>query len=186
MRALGDPAELSEERRLAYVGITRAKERLYVTRSLMRASWGQPVSNPESRFLQEIRSISSTGGVLSPSGRRGVSGDRRAVSSAIRRGEAGRGGSSSWSPDPARRGGSRSVVNYEVGDRNNHPKYGLGKVISKQGSGPAERLVIDYGREWADDVHGHRAARRQTLTAGRRKRLTRRGEALSGWIGSAG
>ena len=37
------------------------------------------------------------------------------------------------------------MVNYEVGDRNNHPKYGLGKVISKQGSGPAERLVIDYG-----------------------------------------
>ena len=43
MRALGDPAELSEERRLAYVGITRAKERLYLTRSVTRASWG-PVS----------------------------------------------------------------------------------------------------------------------------------------------
>ncbi|HMS74634.1 UvrD-helicase domain-containing protein [Gordonia sp. (in: high G+C Gram-positive bacteria)] len=145
MRALGDPAELSEERRLAYVGITRAKERLYVTRSLMRASWGQPVSNPESRFLQEIpqhlldwrrtepkrsarREWGSSGGVFGDSS-----------------GRAGRGGSSSWSPDPARRGGSRSVVNYEVGDRNNHPKYGLGKVISKQGSGPAERLVIDYG-----------------------------------------
>ncbi|HSA40619.1 MAG TPA: UvrD-helicase domain-containing protein, partial [Mycobacterium sp.] len=53
-RALGDAAELSEERRLAYVGITRARERLYVTRAIMRAAWGQPVENPESRFLQEI------------------------------------------------------------------------------------------------------------------------------------
>ena len=143
MRALGDPAELSEERRLAYVGITRAKERLYVTRSLMRASWGQPVSNPESRFLQEIpqhlvdwrrtepkrqarREWASTGGVFGDSPGRAQR------------------GSSSWSPDPARRT-SRSVVNYEVGDRNNHPKYGLGKVVSKEGSGPTERLVIDYG-----------------------------------------
>ena len=54
MRALGDPAELSEERRLAYVGITRARRRLYVSRAVLRSSWGQPVTNPESRFLQEI------------------------------------------------------------------------------------------------------------------------------------
>ena len=54
MRALGDPAELSEERRLAYVGITRARQRLYVTRAKVRSSWGQPMMNPESRFLREI------------------------------------------------------------------------------------------------------------------------------------
>ncbi len=40
MRALGDPAELSEERRLAYVGITRARQRLYLTRAIMRSAWG--------------------------------------------------------------------------------------------------------------------------------------------------
>ncbi|WP_280503390.1 UvrD-helicase domain-containing protein, partial [Nocardia farcinica] len=54
MRALGDPTELAEERRLAYVGITRARQRLYLTRAMVRSGWGQPVSNPESRFLQEI------------------------------------------------------------------------------------------------------------------------------------
>lgn len=51
MRALGDPVELSEERRLAYVGITRARERLYLSRAKIRSSWGQPMLNPESRFL---------------------------------------------------------------------------------------------------------------------------------------
>ncbi len=56
MRALGDPAELSEERRLAYVGITRARKRLYLTRAMMRSSWGQPMTNPGSRFLEEIPS----------------------------------------------------------------------------------------------------------------------------------
>src|SRR5246127_2572151 len=54
MRALDDPAELSEERRLAYVGITRARQRLYVSRAIVRSSWGQPLLNPESRFLREI------------------------------------------------------------------------------------------------------------------------------------
>ena len=54
MRALGDPRELSEERRLAYVGITRARQRLYVSRAKIRSSWGQPMLNPESRFLREI------------------------------------------------------------------------------------------------------------------------------------
>src|SRR5271166_2612439 len=54
MRALDDPSELSEERRLAYVGITRARQRLYVSRAIVRSSWGQPMLNPESRFLREI------------------------------------------------------------------------------------------------------------------------------------
>ncbi|AIH99785.1 ATP-dependent DNA helicase PcrA [Mycobacterium tuberculosis] len=54
MRALDNPTELSEERRLAYVGITRARQRLYVSRAIVRSSWGQPMLNPESRFLREI------------------------------------------------------------------------------------------------------------------------------------
>jgi DNA helicase-2/ATP-dependent DNA helicase PcrA len=48
MRALGDPLELSEERRLAYVGITRARLRLYLSRAKVRSSWGQPMLNPGS------------------------------------------------------------------------------------------------------------------------------------------
>ena len=54
MRSLGDTRELEEERRLAYVGITRARQRLYVTRSVMRSAWGTPAFNPPSRFLEEI------------------------------------------------------------------------------------------------------------------------------------
>src|SRR5579875_2036285 len=54
MRALGDPDELAEERRLAYVGITRARERLYLSRALSRSAWGAPAWNPPSRFLEEI------------------------------------------------------------------------------------------------------------------------------------
>ena len=54
MRSLGDPKELSEERRLAYVGITRAREQLYFTRAILRSSWGNPMTNPASRFLAEV------------------------------------------------------------------------------------------------------------------------------------
>ncbi|MFT4125714.1 MAG: UvrD-helicase domain-containing protein [Gordonia sp. (in: high G+C Gram-positive bacteria)] len=141
LRALGDEAELSEERRLAYVGITRAKERLYLTRALQRASWGQPVANPESRFLQEVpqhlidwrrterdrasASRGSSGGVF---GRDWTSGNL---------------GRSSFSADPNR--GRNQRVHYEIGERMNHPKYGLGKVVAKEGSGPTERLTVDFG-----------------------------------------
>ena len=54
MRALGDPAELEEERRLCYVGLTRAEERLYLTRAWSRNLWGQNNFNGPSRFLAEI------------------------------------------------------------------------------------------------------------------------------------
>ena len=53
-RSLGDDVELAEERRLAYVGITRAKQRLYVSRAMLRSAWGQPGANPASRFLDDI------------------------------------------------------------------------------------------------------------------------------------
>ncbi|MGC5249088.1 UvrD-helicase domain-containing protein [Gordonia sp. DT219] len=147
LRALGDPAELSEERRLAYVGITRAKQRLYLTRAVTRASWGQPVSNPESRFLQEIpqhllewrqsgrrrsgrggSSGSLSGGVF---GRGDASGSHGAL------------GRSSFSTDPNR--GRNKQIHLDVGDRHNHPKYGMGKVVAREGSGATERVVIDYG-----------------------------------------
>jgi DNA helicase-2/ATP-dependent DNA helicase PcrA len=52
-RSLGDPAELEEERRLAYVGITRAQQRLYLSRSVVRSAWGTPQHYPASRFLEE-------------------------------------------------------------------------------------------------------------------------------------
>ena len=54
MRSLGDKVELEEERRLAYVGLTRAQQRLYLSRALVRSAWGAPSHNPASRFLDEI------------------------------------------------------------------------------------------------------------------------------------
>ena len=55
LRSLGDPKELEEERRLAYVGITRARERLYLSRASVRSAWGAPQYNPPSRFLDGSR-----------------------------------------------------------------------------------------------------------------------------------
>lgn len=55
-RSATDPKELAEERRLAYVGLTRARQRLYVTRSEVRSMWGQSQYNPASQFLEEIPS----------------------------------------------------------------------------------------------------------------------------------
>jgi DNA helicase-2/ATP-dependent DNA helicase PcrA len=54
LRSLGDSKALEEERRLAYVGITRARQRLYLSRAVTRSAWGQPQVNPESRFIEEL------------------------------------------------------------------------------------------------------------------------------------
>lgn len=53
-RSLADDAELAEERRLAYVALTRARERLYVTRAAVRSAWGSAQAMPASRFLDDI------------------------------------------------------------------------------------------------------------------------------------
>jgi len=53
-RSLGDESELEEERRLAYVAITRARERLYLTRAAVRSAWGTPQEMSPSRFLDDI------------------------------------------------------------------------------------------------------------------------------------
>ncbi|MCF8609781.1 UvrD-helicase domain-containing protein [Gordonia sp. HY285] len=150
MRALGDPNELSEERRLAYVGITRARQRLYLTRAMSRASWGQPVSNPESRFLQEIPQHlidwRRTEPRRAPRESRGAFGYSSSSGSGFGSsgfGDSGNRRSSFGSPDPTR---ARSkVVHYDIGDRMNHPKFGMGKAVAKEGSGITERITFDFG-----------------------------------------
>ena len=86
LRSLGDKHELEEERRLAYVGITRARQRLYLSRAVTRSAWGAPAYNPPSRFLEEVPTRRGSlgahrGGVHSwnggrPAGGGGI-GDRR-------------------------------------------------------------------------------------------------------------
>ncbi|RVW06342.1 DNA helicase PcrA [Rhodococcus spongiicola] len=137
MRALGDPAELSEERRLAYVGITRARHRLYLTRAVVRSAWGQPVTNPESRFLQEIPAELVNWRREDP----GVLGGG-AIGGGRPRGQGL--GASGGSGFGAPRGRSNNLV-LAVGDRVSHDKYGLGKVLETKGSGPTATVTIDFG-----------------------------------------
>jgi DNA helicase-2/ATP-dependent DNA helicase PcrA len=134
LRSLGDPKELEEERRLAYVGVTRARERLFISRALARSSWGTPSWNPPSRFLDDIPAdlIEWAGAVgqaprsLSPS------------EAAIRRAQA--------------RGrvagpGLRPIPSLAVGDRVNHDAFGLGRVVSVKGAAESAEAEVDFGAE---------------------------------------
>ena len=132
MRALGDPTELSEERRLAYVGITRARQRLYLSRAKVRSSWGQPMLNPESRFLREIpedlidwRRVETPASVLSAPRSVGRFADNAR-------------------PAPAK-ARNRAMITLEPGDRVTHDKYGLGRVEEVSGAGESAMSLIDFG-----------------------------------------
>ncbi|WP_284819454.1 DNA helicase PcrA [Corynebacterium rhinophilum] len=162
MRSLGNPKELSEERRLAYVGITRAREKLYLTRAILRSAWGNPVTNPASRFLAEIpedlidwRREDSDSDLTGSWGaddyqygrsyRRGSSGGYSGG------GGAGFGQRATSSPSQrTRQPAANSMpknknLNLAVGDRVNHAKYGLGTVIETAGSGARATVIVDFG-----------------------------------------
>ncbi|GAB3684929.1 DNA helicase PcrA [Actinocorallia lasiicapitis] len=126
LRALGNPTELEEERRLAYVGITRARERLHLSRAQMRSSWGAPQANPQSRFVAEIPEHL-------------IVWDRL--------------GSSQSSPAMARlaqRPGVKSPGNHPIpnlapGDKVTHDSFGLGTVVSTDGVDDKRSAKIDFG-----------------------------------------
>jgi DNA helicase-2/ATP-dependent DNA helicase PcrA len=145
LRSLGEQQELEEERRLAYVGITRARQRLYLTRALTRSAWGQPQYNPPSRFLDELppelvrwertaEAATSWGGV---GGRAGAPASERAARLAERIGVSGV-GLTTASELP-------SVPALSPGDRVNHQRYGLGRVLAIQGHGVRAQAQIDFG-----------------------------------------
>ncbi|MFD4676361.1 DNA helicase PcrA [Lentzea sp. NPDC058450] len=142
MRALGDPAELAEERRLAYVGITRAQRRLYLSRALVRSAWGQPSANPASRFLGEIPQDLLDWRRVEPS-RSAPTAATTWGRSASSGGIASRGltrpapGKAGWKDAPA--------MKLEVGDRVTHDKYGLGRVVAVDGAGLRATATIDFG-----------------------------------------
>ena len=160
LRALGDPQELAEERRLAYVGITRARETLYLTRAMLRASWGNAVANPASRFLEDIpeklmhwrREEPGAGGWDDDWGASSWGGGSFVGGYG---GYGGAGGYSGRKPGgsyrkPKTPRTSRSLtpaanLHLEVGDKVNHDKYGLGTVQSVDGSGPHTSVTIDFG-----------------------------------------
>lgn len=143
MRALGQNKELEEERRLAYVGITRARERLYLTRSSMRSAWGQPSYNPPSRFLEEIPAQHvdwKRTGATSPVSSGPVSGVAASLSSSRSRSSA-----SGASGFATRRTSEKPVVQLAVGDRVTHDQFGLGTVMAVKGTGANAEATIDFG-----------------------------------------
>jgi DNA helicase-2/ATP-dependent DNA helicase PcrA len=135
MRSLGDPRELEEERRLAYVGITRARQRLYVSRAVIRSAWGTPAFNPPSRFLEEIPAEVVEWRREEPVGRSPLSG--------------GYGSSPSSSSAALRLGdrvvGTGPVLSLSAGERVTHQKFGLGTVVSTSGGGDKAEATIDFG-----------------------------------------
>ncbi|MEV0268526.1 DNA helicase PcrA [Hamadaea sp. NPDC050747] len=156
MRSLNEVAELEEERRLAYVGITRARQRLFLSRAATRSAWGQPQYNPPSRFLEELppevthwertesAATSWGGGIGSGSRERDrdrpstfVGGTARAAQIASKMGI-----------DPSRLATASDlakVPSLEPGDRVNHQRYGMGRVLAVEGHGPRAQVQVDFG-----------------------------------------
>ncbi len=131
-RSINDERELEEERRLAYVGITRARQRLYLTRAVARAWWGRPAYHQQSRFLTEIptelidwrRDASAAASSSRPASERLA---RRPGMNAI---------------------GNRPVPSLKSGDLVNHDSYGLGRVLSVEGRGDDPEAKVDFGDEY--------------------------------------
>ena len=131
LRTLGDQAELQEERRLAYVGITRAREKLYVSRSHVRMAWGQTSYNPPSRFLDELPAHLV---------------DWRRLASTVASTPALSRAADRVAANPARKApGLRPIPNLEVGDRVTHDAFGLGTVTATKGVGDASQAEVDFG-----------------------------------------
>jgi DNA helicase II / ATP-dependent DNA helicase PcrA len=164
-RSLDDPEELEEERRLAYVGITRAREQLHLSRAGSRAAFGAPQYFPPSRFLDEIpdelvtwertdADRSSFSGRPSAAEGMGWGGGYAA------RGGHRRGGSGGFAGRPevvrldprgsAPRAPRSDAENAELealgaGDRVSHDSFGLGTVVRVEGTGKHTMAHVDFG-----------------------------------------
>ena len=148
----GDPAELEEERRLAYVGVTRARERLYVSRAVIRSAWGAPSHNPASRFLDELP-------IDLVDWRRTEAAQTRwdrpdlASGSAARLGDPTSAGRRNFSAAAARADAAakakpaREIPSLEPGDRVLHDSFGMGTVVAMEGAADKTVASIDFGSE---------------------------------------
>ncbi len=130
-RSLMEEAEMEEERRLAYVGITRAEEELYITNAQMRTLFGRTNMNPPSRFINEIPEELLEG--VKPQARASspfASASRPTMRPAVKR------------PMPASTGGEG--LGWAVGDKAQHGKWGVGTVVSVKGEGESMELDIAF------------------------------------------
>ncbi|WP_442863781.1 DNA helicase PcrA [Arthrobacter sp. FW306-05-C] len=162
-RSATDPKELAEERRLAYVGLTRARKRLYVTRSEVRSMWGQSQYNPASQFLEEIpaellewkregtsRQAGGWGGGSIGSGR--YSGSFWGAGTA--RGAAADSSAGFNADVPAfiaknRVQPQKEIIAVSVGDKVNHTSFGNGTVLALEGAGDktVAKVKFDVGEK---------------------------------------
>ena len=141
--SLSDPAELEEERRLCYVGMTRAKERLFLTHVARRRLYGKVLESPPSRFLEEIPAdclerrvsarLESTIEIYDRAGGRSWSRKQVLPKDSVLRG-AGAVCSEGSPPAPV----------YRVGMPVRHPKWGVGRICSLEGKGDRLKLVVDF------------------------------------------
>ena len=128
-RTLGEKSEIEEERRLAYVGLTRARERLYLSRSEYRTAWGAPSYNPASRFLSEIPEELIEWNEHAPAPSR---------SSILK--------TSHFTPAPRATGKkSSNTMVLAVGDRVSHDTFGVGSVVAVVGEGDRAEATINFG-----------------------------------------
>lgn len=116
IRSFDDPSQMQEERRLAYVGITRAQDRLYMLRAYRRFSMGGHISNPASRFLKDVPAelVRTPGGPPSRTYKQAATAEARSASDT--------------SPPPAAQ--DLDQPEWQAGDKAVHPKFGTGTVIS--------------------------------------------------------
>ncbi|MGI6186081.1 MAG: 3'-5' exonuclease, partial [Brevibacillus sp.] len=156
---LFDEGEMEEERRLAYVGITRAEERLYLTCARMRTLFGRTTNNPPSRFLQEISAELLDGSPVIEGrfARTGVFGQREAAGrpygaqtqTGLRSATGMRTGGSSFGR-PAQSAarlpghGAAAGIDWKVGEKVKHGKWGIGTVVKVKGSGDDMELDIAF------------------------------------------
>ena len=149
VRSLGDPVELEEERRLAYVGITRARQRLVLTHAWSRNLWGSSQYNPPSRFLEEIPEHlveQVEGGRRASSGGawgdyRRIDADRRSMPSSSA--EIPKGSGALSTPQGPSRSGADDI-DLQVGDDVRHATFGEGVIIALQGAGDKAEARVNF------------------------------------------
>ncbi len=141
-QSLSEPDELEEERRLCYVGVTRARERLYLTHAWSRLLFGSIQQSFPSRFLKEIPDelVEDVGDGIAIGGGRGVApGGGRAVAP---------GGSRGGSPHPAAQAPAATsgaeCLGLVPGDAVVHARFGQGVVTEVQGEGEDARAAIRF------------------------------------------
>jgi DNA helicase-2/ATP-dependent DNA helicase PcrA len=148
-RAMDDPDELEEERRLCYVAITRAMAHLSLTHAWSRTRWGQHVDNIESRFFREIPAELFEDATSTAPTRRASFRDEESGFLG-RRTEFTDGRAFGTGTAPPARSTGAELLGLSPGDRVVHDRYGAGTVRSTSGDGPRSRATVDF------DFHGEK------------------------------